>query len=394
LTDEERSRQQLIEERSRRQTAVVEGINRVFRESLVCDTEADVARVCLAVAEQLTGSAFGFIGEVNQEGRFDTIAISNPGWDACRMPESDAVILINNMELRGIWSTVLRTEAPLIANDPPSHPDRVGIPEGHPPLTSFLGVPLKRGDETFGMIAVANREPGYDDENLHAVDALSVAFVEALMRKRAEVQVRASLDEKEVLLKEIHHRVKNNLQVISSLLNLQSNVVEDKEVEEMFKESRDRVRSMALTHEQLYRSDDLAGVDFGRYIRDLGNALFRSYGVDPDAVRLTVEAEDVSLALDTAIPCGLMVNELVSNCLKHAFPEGGGGEILIRLTSGDDGRYTLTVGDNGVGFPEDTDHHSSPTLGLQLVNSLADQLGGTMELDRSEGTEFRISFGG
>ena len=213
-------------------------------------------------------------------------------------------------------------------------------------------------------------------------------------RRKAEERVQASLDEKEVLLRELHHRVKNNLQVVSSLLNLQSNVIDDPHVREMFQESRNRVRSMALTHEQLYRSDNLAEVDFGRYVRDLSSALFRSYGVDPAAVRLTQEVDDVSLAIDTAIPCGLMVNELVSNCLKHAFPNRGEGEILIRLVSHGDDRYTLAVRDNGIGFPEDRDPRTSPTLGLQLVSSLADQLGGTVELDRSEGTEFRITFAG
>ena len=377
-----------------RQTALLHAINRVFRESLTRETEEEVARVCLAVAEELTGSRFGFICRVNDNNRLDTVAISDTGWSACRIPKTEALILANDLEVRGIRGLVITDNAPLIVNEPASHPDFIAPPEGHPQITSFLGVPFRHGGEVVGAIGLANKDGGYGPDDRQDIEALSMSFMVAVMRMRAEEQVRTSLEEKEVLLKEIHHRVKNNLQVISSLLNLQSNIVGDEKVEEMFRESRNRVRSMALSHEQLYQSEGLARVDFGRYIRDLAGTLFRSYGADPAAVRLTVDVADVSLALDTAIPCGLMVNELVSNCLKHAFPDGGAGEILIRLVSDDDARHTLAVRDNGVGFPEDTDHRTSPTLGLQLVSSLADQLGGTIELDRSEGTEFRISFGG
>ena len=180
------------EEQSLRQSALMEAINRIFRESLTCDTEEEVAQACLAVAEELTGSRFGFIGELNQQARLDTTAISNPGWDACKMPQSDSTILIKDMEVRGIWGTVLKGERSLIVNNPASHPDRVGIPEGHPALTSFMGVPFKRLDKTIGMIALANKERGFDLSDQHAVEALSTAFIEATSRKRAEVTLRHS----------------------------------------------------------------------------------------------------------------------------------------------------------------------------------------------------------
>jgi len=173
-----------------RQAALLEGINRVLREALVCRTDEEVARACLAVAEELTNSKFGFIGEVNETGRFDTMALSDPGWDACRMPKGDAIRLLKDMEIRGIWGQVVRREQSLIANDPAGHPERVGVPEGHPTLLSFLGVPLKQKERTIGVIAVANKEPGYDADDREALETLSVAFVEALMRKRAEVALR------------------------------------------------------------------------------------------------------------------------------------------------------------------------------------------------------------
>lgn len=237
-------------------------------------------------------------------------------------------------------------------------------------------------------------------ELARANEALQVEIAE---RKRAEEQIKASLGEKEVLLKEIHHRVKNNLQVVSSMLQLQSKNIKDKETVEMFQESRNRVRSMALVHERLYQSKDLARVDFAKYIQSLANYLCRSYEVNANVVQLKTDLHAVFLGVDTAIPCGLILNELVSNSLKHAFPpplsspspaEGkeGGGEIHIELRSEGNGKFTLMVRDNGVGLPKDLDFRNTKSLGLQLVNTLVNQLEGTIELDRRGGTTFKITF--
>ncbi|MHC4394240.1 MAG: protein kinase domain-containing protein [Planctomycetota bacterium] len=176
------------EEKILRQSVVLNAINEVFQETLTCESEKDVARTCLRTAEKLTGSKFGIIGELNAAGRFDTIAISNPGWDVCKMPHTEATRLIKDMEIRGIWSGALKDEKSQIVNEPSSHPDRVGVPEGHPLITCFLGVPLKQAGKTIGMIGLANKESGYEPRDQEAVEALSVAFVEALMRKRAEQQ--------------------------------------------------------------------------------------------------------------------------------------------------------------------------------------------------------------
>ena len=183
-----------------RQAMLLNAINRVLMESMRCETEEDMAKACLTVVEELTGSKFGFIGEINDAGRFDTIALTNPGWHACRMPEEDATRLLKDMELRGIWSTVFRDERSVIVNDPASHPSWVGTPEGHPPLTSFLGVPLKLAGETIGMIGLANKESGYDPADQEVVEALSVAFIEALQRKRAEDALIAHRDHLEELV--------------------------------------------------------------------------------------------------------------------------------------------------------------------------------------------------
>ncbi len=211
-------------------------------------------------------------------------------------------------------------------------------------------------------------------------------------RARAEEQASVSLQNREVLLKEIHHRVKNNVQVISSLLYLQSNCTEDEETKYMFKESQNRVRSMALIHERLYQSEDLTMVDFAEYAQKLTAELFRSYGLNPMAVTIEINTENVFLSVDTAIPCGLIINELVSNALKHAFPDGRAGEISVRLHEEEDGTYTLSVSDNGVGFPEGVDFRNTESLGMELVNKLTSQIDGAIALNDADGTEFKIAF--
>ncbi|HSB52491.1 MAG TPA: histidine kinase dimerization/phosphoacceptor domain -containing protein, partial [Dissulfurispiraceae bacterium] len=223
-------------------------------------------------------------------------------------------------------------------------------------------------------------------------DVVSSAQQELAERKLIEERIKASLREKEVLLKEIHHRVKNNLQVISSMLNLQSRHIRDGEALEMFKESQNRIKSMALIHEKLYTSTDLTMVDFPEYISTLATYLFHSYRVTSGIISLKTDVDNVSLNIDTAIPCGLIVNELISNSLKHAFPPGGKGEIWISLHPDEGGAFTLVIGDDGIGFPEGLDFRNTESLGLQLVNTLVEQLDGSIDLDRSHGTEFRISW--
>lgn len=211
-------------------------------------------------------------------------------------------------------------------------------------------------------------------------------------KKQAQEAAEASLREKEVLLREIHHRVKNNMQVISSLLNLQARHIKDAQILEMFQESQRRIRSMALVHERLYQSTDLSLIEFAEYLRTLVVHLFHTYKVNSSLIRLTTDTEEVRLNINTAIPCGLIVNELVSNALKHAFPGGRAGEVEISLhRHGGDG-YVLRVRDDGVGFPEALDFRRTNTLGMQIVVTLADQIEGKVELLRDKGTEFQIYF--
>jgi PAS domain S-box-containing protein len=214
-------------------------------------------------------------------------------------------------------------------------------------------------------------------------------------RKRTEDQIKQSLKEKEILLREIHHRVKNNMQIISSLLRLQSGYVKEEKYLEMFKESQNRIISMSLIHENIYQSNDFSRIDFKDYVTDMVDGLFQAYGFDDGRIALDVDAGDALLNIDSAIPCGLIINELVTNSLKYAFPDGRGGEIKIALHKMGDAEIELIVGDNGIGFPLDKDFLKTESLGLQLVTLLVNtQLEGEINLDRSKGTEFRIKFKG
>ncbi len=253
--------------------------------------------------------------------------------------------------------------------------------------------------DVFGSGSSKETECDYDDHVLSltftpVVDLsyVNVYGLDITKRKRAEQQLKTSLEEKEVLLREIHHRVKNNLQIIVSLLSLQSEYVKDKQAVELFRQSQFRVKSMALLHERLYETKDLAHINFSDYIRDLTNELLCSYGPDAGNIKLKINVKNVFPSVDVAVPCALIINELVSNCLKHAFPKGRAGEIRIEFNLDKQDSYTLLISDDGMGFAKDVDFPDGRTLGLQLVSTLAEQLQASVVLDKSAGTSFKISF--
>jgi PAS domain S-box-containing protein len=224
---------------------------------------------------------------------------------------------------------------------------------------------------------------------------LTIRLRDITERRKAEARISNSLAEKEILLKEIHHRVKNNLQVISSLLSLQSGDPRVESVKELFIESQNRVTSMALIHEKLYQSADFANIDFADYIESLAGNLFRSYGVNPEQITLTIEV-DVELDIDRAIPCGLILNELLSNSLKYAFPNHRKGAVLLRFHQ-HEGRFVLLFADDGVGLRPGFDFRQTESLGFQLVTTLTSQIGGEIERllpgkHAASGTAFEITF--
>ncbi|MDM8552432.1 histidine kinase dimerization/phosphoacceptor domain -containing protein, partial [Desulfobacterales bacterium HSG2] len=206
-------------------------------------------------------------------------------------------------------------------------------------------------------------------------------------------ELATSLSEKEVLLREIHHRVKNNLQIVISLLRSQSRQLTDKKMIEVFRESRNRIKAMSLIHETLFQSSDLSYVDFNSYVNKLAMTLFQAFGIEQHRIRLIIKAEEISLDIDDAIPAGLVVNELLTNSLKYAFPDAGPGEIRITMKSLNEDRIELTVSDNGVGLPDNLDFCDIETLGLTLVSGLVEvQLDGSLDMNRTGGTRFTIRF--
>jgi PAS domain S-box-containing protein len=254
------------------------------------------------------------------------------------------------------------------------------------PINSFLSV-IKDNYGIIGVLLIGqDLRPTrkLQDEIREKNEAQKVA-------KAHEEKLKKSLMEKELLLKEIHHRVKNNMQVISSLINLQSGYLKDKTAQEALKESQVRIMSMAMIHDNLYRSDEVTGIEFKEYIDHLTKNLLYTYNVKMGKIEIDIQAKDIFIDFDTAIPCGLIINELVTNSIKHAFPDDKKGVITIRLVQDQD-QYYLTISDNGVGIPPEMDVKHSETLGLLLVNSLVGQLEGSLEVTRNRGTTFHITF--
>ncbi|HEX38001.1 MAG TPA: tetratricopeptide repeat protein [Candidatus Cloacimonetes bacterium] len=208
-------------------------------------------------------------------------------------------------------------------------------------------------------------------------------------RNKIEQQLKQSLKEKDVMLREIHHRVKNNMQIISSLLSLQTKYIKDKDALQVFRNSQDRIRSMALVHEKLYQSEDFSSINFAEYIRELIDNIHLP---ERHNIKITLDLEDVIIDINKAIPCGLIVNELITNAFKHAFPDNQDGEIKISMHLGGDNAYTLIMSDNGNGLPESFDWNETSSLGLQLVSGLVRQLQGNIDVVSEGGTKFTIIF--
>jgi two-component sensor histidine kinase/CheY-like chemotaxis protein len=263
------------------------------------------------------------------------------------------------------------------------------------PHTPFIFVSGKIGNE-FAVDMLKNGAKDYVFKN--NLTKLAPAIKRAITERDeleeliiSKNQLQEALDEKEMILKEIHHRVKNNLMIISNLLELQSYYIKDKADLNVFKDSKTRADSMALIHEKLYKSTDLKSIDFEEYIHSLALCIFDTYNIAPNRIKLVINVEDIMLDINTAIPLGLIINELLTNSLKYAFPEDKNGIITIIFSKTDD-IFTLIIKDDGIGLKPSIDFKKTESLGLELVNNLTRQIDGNVELDNDNGTEFRISF--
>lgn len=247
-------------------------------------------------------------------------------------------------------------------------------------------------DDNLGCNAVKEGVQDYLVKGQVSSNLLIRSIRYSIERKQAEEQIKESLKQKEILLNEIHHRVKNNLQLISSLLRLQSKNIKDNKILDIFRANQNRIRSMALIHEKLYKSKDLIRIDFSDFIGKLTAPLLSIYRNEMQDIDLKLEVEDIFLDVNKAIHCALIINELVSNSLKHAFRGRKKGEIRVKMEVDEEDEYTLIVSDTGNGLPEGFDFRKTETLGLQLVMDLTSQLDGKIELGRGKGAEFNIVF--
>ncbi|MDD1774233.1 MAG: response regulator [Methanobacterium sp.] len=263
------------------------------------------------------------------------------------------------------------------------------------PRIPFIFVSGKIGHEyAVEMLKLGAKDYVFKNNLTKLVPAIQRALIEKdeleeLIESRNELA--KALKEKEMLLKEIHHRVKNNLMIISSLLELQSYYIKDKADLDFFRESRTRADSMAIIHERLYQSTDLKNIDFGDYISSLASELLDVYAVAPERIKLKIDAANILLDINIAIPLGLITNELMTNSIKHAFPGDRKGTITLRIYKDGD-IFTFILKDDGIGFPSNVDYKNTDSLGLELVNSLTNQIDGKLELNNEKGTEFKITF--
>jgi two-component sensor histidine kinase/CheY-like chemotaxis protein len=334
---------------------------------------------------EATRSEHGFFGYIDEGGAL--VCPSTRGvWDPSQVPEKPTPFPCEIGD--GVWVRSLVEKRALYSNEP-------GHAARHVSFRRVLAVPLVDQKEAIGLVAVANRDFDYDENDRAFLERVAVYLTPVLkarlQRDAHERALSVALTGKVVLLQEVHHRVKNNLQLICSLLNLQSANAPE-EARRALEESHHRVYSMALVHEKLYRTDHPDRLDFGEYAAALVHNLFAAFSDPNDAVRLRSELDRVLIETDQAVPCALILNELVTNAVKHGFPEGGGGEVLVEVHEQADGGVMLRVKDNGVGLPAGLDWKQSKSLGLRIASTLTAQLGGNLESIPGDGADFVLHF--
>lgn len=283
----------------------------------------------------------------------------------------------------GTWESLIHPD------DKPSHMEALALhmQDSRVPYAFDYRIKTKLGGwkwiGNYGQVVTRN-------ENGDAV-RMSGTHKDISDRKQREQELAESLAEKNVMLQEIHHRVKNNLQIICSLLNLQTQS-SDPQIVEIMKESQNRVKSMALVHENLYKSENLSKINLESYVQDLSKNLLRSYHSKTSAIKISVAVSNISLDIDTAVPCGLIINELVSNALKYAFPQQQQGEVKISIFKADNQDVILNIADDGIGLPPEINIEQINTMGLRMVTALIRQISGTLSVNREAGSSFTISF--
>jgi two-component sensor histidine kinase len=353
---------------------------------------SDIAVITMEFAKLLTDSDLGFASEINTFTGSIVIHAATKSQEEGRQAEKKSNSSITSVPDAALWGHAPHTNQPFYTNTPHSKEAWPSFPGGGHAITRLLSVPVLFDNVVVGQIALANAPRDYTDNDLVVVRRLGSLYAMAINLMRSENRLKESLNEKEVLIKELHHRVKNNLQVVSSLIALQSRKVDDEKYRVYFEESMNRIQAIALVHEKLYNSKDMTKIDFANYLNDLTRYLFYTYNINRQLVLLHLNVGDISLGIDTAVPCAMIINELVSNSLKHGFPDGREGEITVSLNINDEGKHALMVRDTGIGVPPGFDLQSSGSLGIQIVLSLIKQIRGKIEIGGNGGLSITIIF--
>ncbi len=358
-------------------------------------TITETAYMVLEYARILSDSEHGFVAEIDPDtGNGIGHALTGMyGAPASRGQAGPILVKIDSDgRYPGLIGHALNTRREFFTNDPVSHPASGDGPGGGAPPSRFLSVPVIYGGDLVGQIALADSTRDYTEEDLKMARRLGSIYAMAVVRIRNDARLLKSLEEKTVLIKELHHRVKNNMQVVSSLISLQSRKIDDDRYRDIFMESSNRIQAMAMVHEKIYHSEDLARVDFSRYVREIAERLLSSFSLERGQVVLDIDVRDVFLGIDEAVPCGIILNELITNSFKHAFPKGRRGKLSITFVTDGDGRHRLVVQDDGPGIPDDLIGSADKSLGMQIVTALTRQLNGTISADSAGGARIEIVF--
>jgi PAS domain S-box-containing protein len=348
----------------------------------------DLLQYTLDEAERLTGATIGFFHLVDVDQRhlqLHSWSSKTLSWCTAKGKGSHYPL-----EQAGMWADCLRLGRPVTHNDFQKETGRRGYPQGHVHVVNELTLPIYRGCRAVAIMGVGNKEGDFTARDAEVVEQLANLCWEVVSRKRAEENVLRSLEEKTVLLKEVHHRVKNNLQILMSLIDLQADTLTGEDSLQAFRLMQNRVRSIALAHERLYRSPDLGAVQMREYLGDLVDQVAASH-LAASGIRTQVNVEDLTLGVDRAIPLGLLVTELVTNAYKHAFKGREKGKLQVGMAC-QDAHCLLTVEDDGPGLPASFEAEAGPSLGMQLVRALAGQLGGALRVEQGPGARFDLEF--
>jgi two-component sensor histidine kinase len=298
-----------------------------------------------------------------------------------------------SVDQAGVWVDCVREGRPVIHNDYASLTHKKGLPDGHAPVTREMVFPIIRDQKIVAIMGVGNKPVEYTESDLTYASRLADLIWDITARKQAEEKIRAALAEKELLLRELNHRTKNNLNIVSSLVNLQASMNDNQEFTALAETLESRIQSISLVHEMLYQSPNLAQIDLANYAHKLAVNLMSGLAVSSEQVVIEIDAEPVFVGINTAIPCGQILNELIVNAYKYAFPNGRRGKLTILLRQNNaSGEVTLCVKDDGVGLPPGFDINRLNSLGMTIVQTLTSQLHGSLFIEAQNGTSWEIRF--